>query len=76
LRADTRSGPAQPRPARWRHPSKALPKSWYGRAGYRAVGSRSVVDAHPHLAPLLATPCDVVVHQNALQVPSAPAQAG
>jgi hypothetical protein len=58
-------------PRRWRHPSKEFLKSWYARRGYRLIGTRSVEQAYPHLAPLLATPCDLAVHEKPLQVGSA-----
>jgi GNAT superfamily N-acetyltransferase len=54
-------------PRGWRHPSKEFLKSWYGRSGYRPIGSRSVDSAHPHLAPLLATPCDLAIYEKPLQ---------
>lgn len=53
-------------PRAWRHPSKVFLKSWYGRIGYRIIDTRCVEDAHPHLAPLLATPCDLEVHEKQL----------
>jgi GNAT superfamily N-acetyltransferase len=56
-------------PRTWRHPSKEFLKSWYGRRGYRLVRTERVDQAHSHLAPLLATPCDVLVYAKPLQVP-------
>ena len=53
-------------PREQEHPSKEFLKSWYGRIGYRLIRTRSVDDTHPHLAPLLATPCDVQVHEKPL----------
>ena len=53
-------------PREWRHPSKERLKAWYGRRGYRVVGTTSIQAAHPHLAPLLATPCDLAVYEKAL----------
>ena len=53
-------------PREWRHPSKEFLKGWYTRIGYRLVGTRSIDDAHPQLAPLLATPCDIEVHEKPL----------
>jgi hypothetical protein len=58
-------------PRAWSHPSKEFLKSWYGRIGYRLSKVRSIEDTHPHLAPLLATPCVLEVHEKPLQV-SAP----
>jgi GNAT superfamily N-acetyltransferase len=54
-------------PRTWRHPSKEFLKAWYGRRGYRLVRTTTIDDAHPHLAPLLATPCDLEVHEKPLQ---------
>jgi hypothetical protein len=50
-----------------RHPSKERLKAWYGRRGYRVVGTSSVEAAHPHLAPLLATPCELAVYEKPLR---------
>src|SRR3954463_11676919 len=47
-------------PREWAHPSKELLKAWYGRIGYRVIRTGSMSDAYPHLAPLLATPCDLL----------------
>jgi GNAT superfamily N-acetyltransferase len=55
-------------PLAWRHPNKEFLKSWYGRRGFRLVQTRRMDDAHPHLAPLLATPCDLEVHEKPLLV--------
>jgi GNAT superfamily N-acetyltransferase len=54
-------------PREWRHPSKERLKAWYGRRGYRVVGTSSVETAHPHLAPLLATPCELAVYEKPLR---------
>ena len=61
-------------PRDWRHPSKEFLKSWYGRIGYRLIKTRSMDSAHPHLAPLLATPCDLQVHEKPLHA-TTPSQA-
>ena len=53
-------------PRTWSHPDKEFLKAWYGRRGYRLIGSRGVDEAHPHLAPLLATPCEVTVYEKPL----------
>ena len=53
-------------PRDWRHPSKEFLESWYGRIGYRLIRTRSIDDTHPHLAPLLATPCDLQVREKPL----------
>jgi GNAT superfamily N-acetyltransferase len=53
-------------PRTWSHPNKEFLKAWYGRRGYRLTATRSIDDAHPQLAPLLATPCDVGVYEKAL----------
>jgi hypothetical protein len=54
-------------PRTWRHPSKEFLKAWYGRSGYRLIRTTTIDDAHPHLAPMLATPCDVEVHEKPLR---------
>jgi GNAT superfamily N-acetyltransferase len=54
-------------PRAWRHPSKEFLKSWYGRRGYRLIQTRRMDDSHPHLAPLLATPCDLEVREKSLE---------
>jgi GNAT superfamily N-acetyltransferase len=63
-------------PRGWRHPSKEFLTSWYGRIGYRLIRTGSIDDAHPHLGPLLATPCDIQVHEKSLHAhdirPSSP----
>jgi GNAT superfamily N-acetyltransferase len=48
------------------HPSKVFLDAWYSRIGYRAIEKRSVHEAHPELAPELATPCDFVVYEKPL----------
>lgn len=48
------------------HPSKELLRDWYGRIGYRRIGTGSIEDTHPQLAPLLATPCDLAVFEKPL----------
>ena len=53
-------------PQAWRHPTKEYLTSWYGRLGYRVVGSRSITDTYPHLASLLATPSDLLVFEKEL----------
>jgi GNAT superfamily N-acetyltransferase len=54
-------------PREWRHPSKEFLKSWYSRMGYRLIRTGSLDDAYPHLAPLLATPCDLTIYEKPLQ---------
>jgi GNAT superfamily N-acetyltransferase len=54
-------------PRAWRHPAKEFLRAWYGRRGYRISRTGSPADAHPHLAPLLATPCDLEVHEKPLR---------
>jgi GNAT superfamily N-acetyltransferase len=53
-------------PRGWTHPSKEFLKGWYGRRGYRRVRTTTMEEAHPHLAPLLATACDLEIHQKPL----------
>ena len=54
-------------PQRWRHPSKEFLKAWYGRSGYRLVRTSRLDDDYPHLAPLLATPCDLEIREKPLR---------
>jgi GNAT superfamily N-acetyltransferase len=53
-------------PREWRHPSKDFLAAWYERIGYRIVRLGRIEDAHPHLAPFLATACDVQVREKPL----------
>ena len=48
-------------PRTFTHPSKAFLKDWYGRRGYRLVRTGRLDEDYPHLAPLLATPCDYLI---------------
>ncbi|HZC14808.1 MAG TPA: hypothetical protein VE270_12385 [Thermoleophilaceae bacterium] len=54
-------------PRAWLHPSKEFLKAWYGRMGYRLVRTGRMDDAYPHLAPLLATPCDFTIYEKPLR---------
>jgi GNAT superfamily N-acetyltransferase len=54
-------------PREWSHPSKEFLMSWYGRRGYRLVRTTTLDGAYPHLAPLLATPCDLQIHRKELR---------
>ena len=54
-------------PRAWRHPSKEFLKAWYGRSGYRVVRTSSIDAAYPQLAPMLATPCDLLVYEKPLR---------
>lgn len=53
-------------PRDWTHPGKEFLKDWYGRRGYRRVRVSSLDGGYPHLAPLLATPCDLEIHEKPL----------
>jgi hypothetical protein len=53
-------------PSSWHHPSKVFLDDWYRRLGYRVIRTASVEDLHPALAPLIATPCQFVIYQKAL----------
>ncbi|MEV5890335.1 GNAT family N-acetyltransferase [Nonomuraea fuscirosea] len=53
-------------PREWRHPSKEFLAGWYGRIGYRPVGTGAVEQDYPHLSPHLATPCDFVIYRKNL----------
>lgn len=48
------------------HPGKDFLHAWYTRIGYRPVRTGTIEERYPHLAPLLATPCDFVVYQKPL----------
>ena len=54
-------------PRAWQHPSKEFLKSWYGRRGYRLIRTAAMDDAYPHLAPMLATECDLAVYEKPLR---------
>jgi GNAT superfamily N-acetyltransferase len=54
-------------PRGWKHPTKEFLHAWYTRIGYRPVQTGRIDDSYPHLAPLLATPCDFVVYHKALE---------
>jgi GNAT superfamily N-acetyltransferase len=54
-------------PREWSHPSKEFLMSWYGRRGYRLVRTTTLDGAYPHLAPLLATACDLQIHRKELR---------
>jgi GNAT superfamily N-acetyltransferase len=54
------------RPRDWTHPSKVFLTQWYERIGYRHVRTGALDEAHPALAPLLATPCDFAVYRKDL----------
>ena len=53
-------------PREWSHPSKEFLMSWYGRRGYRLVRTTTLDGTYPHLAPLLATACDLQIHRKEL----------
>ena len=54
-------------PRKWKHPSKQFLAGWYGRIGYAVTRTGTIDDAYPHLAPLLATPCDLLIYQKDLR---------
>ena len=53
-------------PREWTHPTKTFLDAWYTRLGYRPVRTGRIDDDYPHLAPLLATPCDFVTYHKPL----------
>lgn len=53
-------------PRAWTHPSKVFLMQWYERIGYRHIRTGALDEAHPALAPLLATPCDFAVYRKDL----------
>jgi GNAT superfamily N-acetyltransferase len=54
-------------PREWSHPSKEFLDAWYRRSGYGVIRTDRIDDNYPHLAPLLATPCDLVIYEKSLQ---------
>jgi GNAT superfamily N-acetyltransferase len=58
-------------PRDWSHPSKEFLAGWYGRRGYRLISTRRMDEAYPHLAPLLATPCDLEIREKPLATAAA-----
>jgi GNAT superfamily N-acetyltransferase len=54
-------------PRDWSHPSKEFLRGLYGRRGYRLSRTERFDDAYPELAPLLATPCVLEIHEKPLQ---------
>jgi GNAT superfamily N-acetyltransferase len=54
-------------PREWTHPTKAFLHDWYTRIGYEPVESGTIDESYPHLAPLLATPCDFVIYRKVLR---------
>jgi GNAT superfamily N-acetyltransferase len=55
-------------PREWSHPTKEFLADWYGRRGYELIALRDMGEAYPHLAPLLATPCDLQVREKRLVI--------
>lgn len=53
-------------PREWRHPEKEFLQAWYGRRGYRRIETVEFDTAYPHLAPLLATPCELAIYEKPL----------
>ncbi|WP_223885687.1 GNAT family N-acetyltransferase [Nocardia colli] len=53
-------------PREWTHPAKKFLAEWYTRIGYRVVRRGALEDDYPHLAPLLATPCDFMIYNKPL----------
>ena len=53
-------------PRDWTHPTKQLLVEWYSRIGYRIVRTGTIDEAYPELAPLLATPCDLLIYRKDL----------
>jgi ribosomal protein S18 acetylase RimI-like enzyme len=53
-------------PRDWTHPTKQFLAEWYSRIGYRIARTGTIDEAYPELAPLLATPCDLVIYRKAL----------
>src|SRR5262249_50751342 len=54
-------------PREWRHPGKEQLRAWYGRLGDAQIAGAPVEERYPHLVPLLATPCEIEVHEKPLR---------
>jgi hypothetical protein len=50
-------------PREWSHPSKEFLRELHERRGYRLVRTGRLDDDYPHRAPLLATACDLEIHE-------------
>ena len=48
------------------HPNKVFLDDWYTRIGYREARRGVIEESYPHLAPLLAVPCDFVIYKKPL----------
>jgi len=57
------------------HPHKERMHAWYTRLGYEVVRHGDLGDDHPHLVPLLATPCDLRIYHRPLEPPPSPERA-
>ncbi len=55
-------------PREWTHPSKEFLHGWYTRIGYQRTATGEVEESYPHLAPLLATPCDFAIYRKRLNL--------
>jgi GNAT superfamily N-acetyltransferase len=53
-------------PRGWSHPSKEFLIEWYTRLGYAQVRVGAIEESYPELAPLLATPCDLMIYRKDL----------
>jgi GNAT superfamily N-acetyltransferase len=53
-------------PREWSHPTKEFLRDWYTRIGYRVVRTGHIEESYPHLASLLATPCDFLIFHKPL----------
>ena len=53
-------------PRDWTHPTKQFLAEWYSRLGYRVARIGTIDELYPELAPLLATPCDLVIYRKEL----------
>ena len=65
-RACARCGSSCSSPKGSTHPTKAFLAAWYTRLGYRIVHTGRLDDDYPTLAPLLATPCDLLAYEKTL----------
>jgi GNAT superfamily N-acetyltransferase len=58
-------------PQGWTHPEKVRLHDWYSRIGYAPVRKSTLDETYPHLTPLLATPCDLVIYEKDLKTVTA-----
>ena len=53
-------------PRHWHQPSKRFMADWFERRDFKVVRRGGLEELYPRLAPLLATPCDLIIYQKPL----------